>query len=239
MSIDRISIAQALLDALDNGTYLEIGVNTGSSFIPLKARRKWGVDPSYTISGRRLAKYAVFSSLGIRFEKLFRITSDDFFLKQAALLNRYGVDVCLIDGLHTYEQALKDVLNSLNYLKPRGVILLHDCNPMTELMGLPAAGIEELMRQGIPQWNGAWSGDVWKTVVHLRSLRDDVNAFVLDCDTGVGIVTKRRPKTPLSYTENEISAMDYGFFSDNREALLDLRSSEYFREFLCSLATTR
>jgi hypothetical protein len=51
----------------------QIGVNTGSSLIPKKARRKWGVDPSYTISSRLLAKFTVFSSLGIRVEKLFHL----------------------------------------------------------------------------------------------------------------------------------------------------------------------
>jgi hypothetical protein len=232
--MDRIQIAQSILDALGGETYLEIGVNTGCSFIPIRAKRKWGVDPHYELTRRRLAKYAAFSALGIKSERLFRMTSDDFFLKKEDLLVSYGIDVCLVDGLHTYEQALKDVLNSLKYLRPNGVILLHDCNPSTELMALPAAGIEDLIRQGLREWDGAWSGDVWKTLVHLRALRDDVDAFVLDCDTGVGVVTKHPRKESVSYSESDIHAMNYGFLSRNRKSLLGLRPSEYFKDFLGS-----
>jgi hypothetical protein len=237
--MNRILVAQAILDTVGPETYLEIGVNTGSSFIPLKANRKWGVDPSHTLTSRRLVKYAIFSFLGITVERVFRMTSDEFFVKKKKLLSSYGVDVCLVDGLHTYEQSLKDVLNSVVYLKPNGVILLHDCNPATELMALPAQGIEDVIRQGISQWDGAWSGDVWKTVVHLRALRDDVDAFVLDCDTGIGIVTKRRPKGYLSYSESDIRAMDYSFLSKNRQALLGLQPTEYFKDFLRSHIMSR
>jgi hypothetical protein len=237
--LDRILIAQSILDAVGSETYLEIGVDTGVSFIPIKAKRKWGVDPSYTLTGRRLMKYAVFSFLRIKVERLFRMSSDEFFVKNEKLLMSYGIDVCLVDGLHTYEQSLKDVLNGLKYLKPKGVILLHDCNPTTELMARPAAGIEDLSRRGIPQWDGAWSGDVWKTLVHLRALRDDVDAFVLDCDTGIGIVTKRRPRGCLSYSESDIHAMDYRFLSNSRQALLGLQPSEYFKEFVHSHIMSR
>ena len=232
--MNRILIAQALLDALGRETYLEIGVNTGNSFIPIKAKRKWGVDPCYALTRRRLMKYSVFSFLGINVEQLFRMTSDEFFSKKEKLLGLYGIDVCLVDGLHTYEQALKDVLSSFKYLKPNGVILLHDCNPSTELMALPAAGIEDLIRKGNPQWDGAWSGDVWKAIVHLRALRNDLDAFVLDCDTGIGIVTKRPARHLLSYSEIDIRALDYSVLSSDRKALLGLQPSEYFTDFLHS-----
>lgn len=230
--MDRVVIAQACLDALGNGTYLELGVNTGNSFIPIKAKRKWGVDPEYVLTGRRLVKYAVFSWLGIKEERLFRLTSDEFFLTKGKALATGGVDVCLVDGLHTYEQSLRDVLNILPYLKPKGVILMHDCNPSTELMALPAADIYEMIKQGIPGWTGAWSGDVWKAIVHLRSLPNDVSAFTLDCDTGVGVVTKSGSRNRLPYAEAEIRKMDYKVLAEHRRALLGLQPQEYFQEFL-------
>lgn len=233
-SLDRISAAQMTLDALGRGTYLEIGVDTGTSFVPIKANRKWGVDPGYTLTRRRLLMYTVLSSLKIREERVFRMRSDEFFAKKARFLASYGIDVCLVDGLHTYNQALNDVLNALKYLKPQGIILVHDCNPMTELMARPASGIEELISQNIPGWNGAWSGDVWKALVHLRALRNDVEAFVLDCDTGIGVVTKGSPKVSLSYTEADIDAMDYSVLCSNRKALLGLQPTEYFGTFLLS-----
>jgi len=232
--MDRIQIAQDILTALGGETYLEIGVASGCSFIPIKAGRKWGVDPGYTLTRRRRLKYAVFSFLGITIERLFRVTSDDFFLRKEALLASRGIELCLVDGLHTYEQSLKDVLNTLRYLTPKGVILVHDCNPSTELMARPAASINDLIQLGIPDWDGAWSGDVWKAIVHLRALRDDLDAFVLDCDTGIGVVTKCRRKAPLTYSESDIRAMDFKCLAKSRDSLLGLRPADYFNEFLRS-----
>lgn len=71
-------------------------------------------------------------------------------------------------------------------------------------------------------------------LVHLLTLRNDVNAFVLDCDTGVEIVTKGRPTDSLSYTEADIHAMDYSVLCGNRKALLGLQPSEHFDSFLKS-----
>jgi hypothetical protein len=230
--VNRVVVAQSILNALGGGTYLEIGVDNGSSFKPIKAQRKLGVDPSYTLSKRRLMKYAIFSFFGIETVKLFRMTSDDFFLKHQKMLTTCGIDVCLVDGLHTYDQSLRDVLNALGHLRPKGAILMHDCNPSTELMALPAASIDELITQGIPEWDGAWSGDVWKTIVHLRSLRNDINAFVLDCDTGIGVVTKGLLKATLAYSQEEVRGMDYNFLAAHRKDLLALQPKEYFQEFL-------
>ena len=230
--LNRIEIVQQWLDAIGGRTYLEIGVDTGASFIPIRAARKWGVDPAYHLTCRRRAKYRLFSLIGFGAERLFRMTSDEFFRRHASLLAARKVDVCLIDGLHTYEQSLKDVEQVLPFLTPAGAIVMHDCNPATALMALPAANIEELIARGIPDWDGAWSGDVWKTIVHLRACRSDLRVFVIDCDTGVGIVTRGVPDSRLRYTARDIQSMDYAFFAARRHELLDLRSETSFRGFL-------
>jgi len=230
--MDRIIAAQAILDGAGSGTYLEIGVNTGGSFIPIRARRKWGVDPGYRLTRKRRLMYSVLSLLGIKEERLFRMTSDEFFRTHERMLAAHGLQVCLVDGQHTYEQALKDALNALRYLEPKGVILMHDCNPPSELMALPAADWEEVRERKIPGWNGEWSGDVWKALVHLRSLRDDVSAFTLDCDSGLGVVVKEQGRKRLEFSQAQIRDMDYQFLSGRRAELLDLRPAEEFSEFL-------
>lgn len=226
-----MTIAQALLDRLGGGTYLEIGVDTGVSFIPIRARRKWGVDPGYTLTRKRRFKYAMFSLLHIKIERLFRVPSDDFFDTQKRLLRKFGIDVCFVDGLHTYEQSLRDVTNALEYLNPGGVILVHDCNPGTKIIATPADDIQEMIKKAISGWTGAWSGDVWKTIVNLRSLRSDVEAFVLDCDAGVGVVKRGRGKS-LGYSEREIAEMDYHALDSHREEFLGLKPAKYFAEFV-------
>lgn len=234
--MDRIILAQKILELISGENYLEIGVSTGSSFIPIQAKRKWGVDPAYYLTWKRRLKYRVWSSLGLKEERLFRMTSDDFFARNQKMLSVYGVDVCLVDGLHTYDQALRDVLNTLTYLKPSGVILLHDCNPITELMARPANRIEDLF--DVPDWDGSWSGDVWKAIAHLRALRRDLEVFVFDCDTGIGVVRRGAPECSLGYTEDDIRKMDYTVLSGSRHELLGLKSGEYVSDFLRSHMVT-
>jgi hypothetical protein len=229
--MDRIEVTRRALQALGNGTYLEIGVDTGMSFIPTRATRKWGVDPGLKLTGRRRFKYAVFTALGLKEERLFPVTSDEFFSTQKSRLAKYGVDVSLVDGLHTYDQTLRDARNVLEYLHPKGVIVLHDCNPTTEIMAAPASSMEEMIARKLPDWDGAWNGDVWKVIVHARSLWNDVNAFVLDCDFGVGIITRGQPSVRLPYSETDIERMDYQFLDANRKELLGLEPPAYFDEF--------
>ena len=230
--MDRIDIVQAALDATGRGSYLEIGVCTGTSFIPIRASRKWGVDPGHLLSRKRIAKYRLFSVLYIKHETVFGETSDEFFKNRRPLLEKYGIDVAFIDGLHTYKQSLTDVLNCLDYLNPQGILLMHDCNPADEIAATPASDISEVAAMNVPGWTGAWNGDVWKTVVHLRSLHNDLTTAVLDCDNGIGVVRRGQSAETLTYAERDINAMDYEFLAQNRQSLLGLRPPDYLHEFL-------
>jgi hypothetical protein len=94
----------------------------------------------------------------------------------------------------------------LEFLKPDGVIIMHDCNPLSEVAALPAASYEHAAN--IMGFSGEWNGDVWKTIVNLRSTRKDLDIFVLDCDQGLGIIASREPQAGLSFTPEEEEASD-------------------------------
>ena len=49
----------------------------------------------------------------------FRGTSDEFFSQ-----NSKNYDCIFIDGLHVYQQVIKDILNSIKILNNNGVIIL-------------------------------------------------------------------------------------------------------------------
>jgi hypothetical protein len=66
----------------------------------------------------------------------------------------------------------------------------------------------------------------------LRALRSDINVFVLNCDTGVGVVTKGHAEQQLSHSQTDIETMDYSALAANRNELLGLRPAEYLQEFL-------
>ena len=231
--MDRTDIIRRSLAAVGDDTYLEIGVDTGVSFIGCHAKRKWGVDPSPKLTRKRRLKYAVFAALGLKEERIFPMTSDDFFSAEKSRLAKHGVNVAFVDGLHTYEQALRDTRNVLEYLRPGGLIVLHDCNPSSELMATPASSMEEMIgRVDEPGWTGAWTGDVWKAIVHARSIWNDVEAFVLDCDFGVGIISRGKPNERLDLSERDIRQMTYHSLEQRRPELLGLREPGYFDEFL-------
>ena len=59
-----------------------------------------------------------------------------------------------VDGLHEADQAVRDVLNALDFLRStsEGVVLMHDGRPV------------ELNEGKVPRKSGAyfWTGDVWR-----------------------------------------------------------------------------
>lgn len=234
--VNRIDAVQLALDGRKNSVYLEIGVNQGMAFRCISAEEKIAVDPVFKISARsrRLADAKA------RNTHYFEKTSDAFFANDTALLDGHGVDVALIDGLHTYRQALQDVENTLRFLRDDGVIVLHDCNPARPSIGSPATSYADFISQN--RWRKLvgrvfylpWSGDVWKAIVHLRSTREDLQVVVLDCDRGVGMVRKGLPESRLSYSEKDIEALGYADLAADRERLLNLRPSAYLKEFLAS-----
>jgi methyltransferase family protein len=139
----------------------------------------------------------------------------------------------LIDGLHTYEQVVRDVENTVRYLRDDGIIFLHDCNPATELISRRAESWDDFIaQQKGPLVIGVWSGDVWKSIVYLRSMRDDLRVTVLKCDMGVGVVRKGSPESRLSYSPAEIQALSYAELAADRKRLLNLKPPRYLDEFL-------
>jgi hypothetical protein len=232
MSMDRILIVQDLIDVSAAKNYLEIGVRNGSCFLQIKCNYKMAVDPSFQIKRRHKLKY-FFKNLPNLNNRYFEETSDDFFKSQQKLLLQKKPKIVLIDGLHTYEQSLRDVQNTLTYLEEGGVIVLHDCNPVSTAAASPADSIEEAKK--LPGWSGIWNGDVWKTIVHLRWLNPELEVFVIDCDHGVGIVRKRPVKNKLSYSKQQIQDLSYKDLESDRVNLLNLKTEDFFREFLKQL----
>ena len=219
-------IIQSIIDVLKAQTYLEIGVQRGKNFFAINAPAKVAVDPNFMfgITRRIINLSQLFTHSFI--EK----TSNDFFDQDAKRVLSKGLDVSFIDGLHTYEQSLLDFENSLKHLNKGGVILFHDCNPLSPGAGVHAdspGNARETFSEDIMEWNG----DVWKTIVHIRSHYKDLNVFVLDCDHGVGVVYQAPSEKKLQFTRQEIEKLSYEYFNGNRKELLNLKEPEFLSEF--------
>ncbi len=133
--VNRIKAAQQALDGRVKRVYLEIGVSHGGAFRRISADEKIAVDPAFKLSARsrRLADAKA------RATHYFETTGDTFFANETAFLAQHGIDVALIDGLHSYRQVVRDVENTLRYLRDDGVIVLHDCNPANASIACPVA----------------------------------------------------------------------------------------------------
>mgnify|MGYP001193435334 CR=1 FL=1 len=193
---NRISFIQRGLRKFnpDNCKYLEIGVFQDAVFdtIYLPKKNKFGVDP---VSGGNQ-----------------RMTSDEFFLK-----NKYLFDVIFIDGLHRYKQCQTDCINSLKFLKPNGIIFLHDL--------LPQNSDEEY----VPQRTKTWTGDVWKVAVELTQSKN-LEFRIANVDHGVGILKKRKN---YSYKiSDDLEDKRFDFFYENCFESLPIVSCEQAMEFI-------
>jgi len=148
----RWDLIKYLIDKYKYSEYLEIGCDQDQLFSKVQIQNKIGVDP---VSGGNVRK-----------------TSDDFFKD-----NKKKFDIIFIDGLHTYKQVKKDILNSVDCLNNNGIILVHDCMP------------DSLSKQAVPRYRMLWNGDVWKAIVDLRQ-EENLEIFTCEMDQGIGIIRK-------------------------------------------------
>lgn len=180
------------------GMYLEIGCAGGGHFARVAGRFAMNacIDPSG--EGQTL-----------------RITSDNYFRTTPTA----PIELALVDGLRTGEQALRDVEHILARLVQGGAIVMHDCNPNSRSQAAVSP-------HGLEFYPHYWTGDVFRAVAALRQ-REDIDVAVGDFDFGVGIVLPR-PRTtaaPLpQLTPDDVWNMTYEDFATRRQELLQLMS---------------
>jgi len=120
-----------------------------------------------------------------------RDTSDNFFK-----YNKQKFDIIFIDGLHHYEQVSRDINNSLNILNKDGFILIHDCLPRS------------IAHQAIPRYRGSWNGDVWKSIVQMRTL-SNIDTYTCQIDFGVGVIRNRDNSDILKVDFEDFSKLKF------------------------------
>jgi hypothetical protein len=222
--VTRIDVVRAALAATAGRRYLEIGVKGGECFHAVDAPTKVGVDLRFAF---RLPLRVRLRSVLRRRDGIlcFAETSDSFFARRGARLAPF--DVVFVDGLHTYEQAYRDVVSSLELLAEDGVVLVHDSSPASAAAAAPSLA-EAARTEGFV---GEWNGDVYRAIVRLRT-RDDLRVAVLDCDQGMGIVCRGAPDTRVELPEDEIASLTFDELARDRARLLGLRSPSDLRALL-------
>jgi hypothetical protein len=149
-SLDKYKMLRKIHDDLSPDLYLEIGVQKGRS-LDLARCKSIGVDPN----PRTIAKPN---------QTIYPITSDEFFAMKLNLCP----DFIFIDGLHLFEQALRDFSNCEKISHTNTTIIIDDIFPAH-----PAQALRERRTQ-------KWTGDVWKVLAILKKYREDLSLRTLD-----------------------------------------------------------
>lgn len=195
MKLNRIEIINTLIKKNGYTKYLEVGVNTpaqpGYSHASINVQIKHGVDPNV--------------------DTTYRMTSDDFFAK-----NSDAYDIVFIDGLHIFEQAHRDIVNALAILSPNGTIVVHDCNPVSEITQRPERA------------SSVWHGDVWKAILKLRIEHTGISIYTIAADEGCAVITRgvQTLYTPKDALEK---CYTYSYFVKHKKEILNLISAQEFR----------
>jgi glycosyltransferase involved in cell wall biosynthesis len=188
VEMNRTSLINLYIQNFNYKSYLEIGVfDPKQNFDHINCKLKIGVDPQ---------PHRV---------DIVGLTSDQYFEK---LAQDEKFDIIFIDGLHHYEQVIRDVFNALNHLNENGTIICHDMLPSTEIM------------QEVPMRTQEWTGDCWKAWSYFRMNWSNLEMSVVNADYGLGIIRRGSQKCfePLL----NISELDYQFFLVNKQQLLNI-----------------
>lgn len=156
--------------------YLEVGVQHGTSL-----NRAYGAELAIGVDPEPLC-------LPASNQQIARMPSDEFF---AQFDPGFDVDLGFIDGLHHYEQALRDFCNLAQFTPWDGVIVIDDVLPRNQ---------EEANRVQCP---GDWTGDVWKVTHILLTLMPRLEIREVDTQpTGTLLVWNLG-----AYTNSEYAAL--------------------------------
>ena len=179
----RTEIIQKIINKQAYKNYLEIGCDNDENFSKVYIDNKVGVDP---LKGGTL-----------------RMTSDEFFKN-----NKDYFDIIFLDGLHTYEQTIKDIDYSLKVLNDKGVIIIHDCLP------------KKIWNQIVPRMYGHWNGDVWKAIVHSRTYAY-ADTYTLKVDHGLGLIFKRQNKNHLKIKEENLKNLKFSDYYNKHDEFMN------------------
>lgn len=158
-----------LAQQLGCSSYLEIGVSTGATLLALTMAERVGVDPNFQFDWQKQD--------GRDGVQLHACSSDAFF---ASLPSEKRFDLIFVDGLHTYEQAYRDILHALCHSHDRSVIVIDDTMPSDVFSTLRShQACINARRAFTNDVDASWHGDVFKVLPLLVAFHPDLRLVSL------------------------------------------------------------
>lgn len=164
----RDEIINRISELFEDPRYLEVGVWQGGTFNRVKARTKVAVDPKFDFDHNDRGAKEPSNSY-------FQVTSNEYFVASSDRKDEF--DIIFLDGLHTLEQTLTDLLHSVDRLKDDGVIILDDIIPDSYPASLRSEQQCYYFRQSLGDTSTHWMGDVYKLAFFI-------NAYMLNWSYG-------------------------------------------------------
>jgi hypothetical protein len=198
-----------LAESLKAKSYLEIGVATGATFDDVQIAHRVAVDPEFGFNPITRQNPST---------ELYTQTSDEFFLSQP--LERL-FDIVFIDGLHVFEQVVRDFHNAIIHSHGRSVIILDDTLPSDIFSAIPNGheAIKFRRAAGLP--GGNWHGDVYKLVFYIHDFWQGLNfRTIVDAGNPQTLVWRSNSSRKSLYGDFEkISRMTYIDFFNNADSI--------------------
>lgn len=198
--ISRNGVVQAVLDLFEAPAYLEIGVNKGMTFNNVKAGTKVAVDPKFLFDYRTVAQEVPGTSF-------HETTSDDYFGRIAGRDTAF--DVIYLDGLHTCEQTVRDLINAISFLKPNGVMIVDDVFPCSYAASLHDRAETRLIRQATGDSLGAWMGDVYRLVFFIETFCQQFSYSTVNNNHGQLVMWREPREAVPGRTLSEVGEKAY------------------------------
>ena len=213
-------------------SYLEIGVARGRTFLNVDFAVKHAVDPHFRFDVRQ------FETPGTEF---FEMTSDDFFVYFAEPNQRY--DLIFLDGLHTFEQTLRDLCSSLLHSNESTIWLINDAIPVDVFSSIKSQPKAHKYRRLYGQSNDAdgkaWHGDVFKLIYAVHDFFPNLSYRVVATGNPQMVVIRRQRKdfSPRLNDLEQISRLTYFDLLDDQPRLNLASEDEVVTWLESSLAT--
>lgn len=193
----RADVIEGFLALHENPTYLEIGVDTGVTFHALHCGRKIAVDPHFKFRPGESSEAVVYHE----------VPSDDYFGN--LIRNGERFQVIYIDGLHTMEQTLRDLLNAIEYLADDGVIIIDDVVPSSFSASLPSLADVEFVRTVMPtETDMSYMGDVYRVVFFVQTFMQSWSYATIAENHGQLVMWRSRRAAVTDRTVEAVARMD-------------------------------
>ena len=146
--------------------YLEIGVESGRTLFAVDIPNRTGVDPFPTFAENRIPPNVQF----------WRETSDEFF---SHYIPAEQFEIVLVDGLHEWEQAFRDIMNAFLVLTRGGVVVVDDILPIDRFSANPDRSVADRARKSGLIDHDFWFGDTWKALVAVIRYYPEIELAVM------------------------------------------------------------